>query len=247
MLIRITNHCTMGCSHCMIDKSGPDGEHMSLETYEKALELSYLLGARALIISGGEPFDHPDVFKFIALAQARSFITMVTTNGLFALNPEMRRMAVQSGAMVQVTNDPRYYGRNLGLVREIFTENGFAFEDHIRQIFPCRRTEESGITPTRHSPMCFNMRSATRAYDIISAISVLQMQGKLCSPSINVDGSVRAGEADTCFKLGTVDSTEGDLDEAYRTMRCNRCGLMDNLGPKYLAAIGEVAECRERA
>jgi len=247
MLIRITNHCTMGCKHCMIDASGPDGEHMSLETYEKSLELSYLLGARALILSGGEPFDHPDVFKFIALAQARSFITLITTNGLFALDPEMRRMAAQSGAMIQVTNDPRYYPRYLGLVREIFTDNDFSFEDHIQQIFPCRRTREAGIPSTRYSPMCFNMRSATRAYDIISAISVLQTQGKLCSPSINIDGSVRAGETDTCFKLGTVDSTEGDLDEAYRTMHCNRCGLVKNLGPNHLAAIGEGKECLKSA
>ena len=239
MLIRVTNKCTMGCSHCMIDGSSPDGEHMTTEIFDKALQLSYLIGARAIILSGGEPFDHPDIFELIAKTQGRGFVTMVASNGLFALDSEMRNRVARCGALIQVTNDPRYYPRNLSIIRSLFEENDFAFEDHIRLIFPCRRTKASGFEPTRQSPMCFNLRSVTRSYDLISALSLLQMQGKLCSPSINVDGTVRAGEADTCFKLGTVDSVEGDLDEAIRTMHCNRCGLQDNLQPPYLEAIGE--------
>jgi hypothetical protein len=223
----------------MIDASSPDGEHMTKTTFAKALEISYLLGSRAIILSGGEPFDHPDIFDLISLAQERRFIVMVTSNGLFALDPEMRQRARGCGAMIQITNDSRYYGRDLSLIRKIFTDNNFSFEDRIRLIFPCRRTKKAGIAPTRLSPMCFNMRSATRSYDIISAVSVLQIQGKICSPSINVDGSIRAGETDTCFKLGTVDSTEADLDEAYRNMKCNRCGLIDNLDDQHRSAIGE--------
>lgn len=239
MLIRVTDKCTMGCIHCMIDKSSPKGEHMTLETFDKALLLSYLLGARFIILSGGEPFDHPAIFDIIAKTQAHGFITMVASNGLFALDPDMRQQAARSGAMIQITNDPRYYPRDLRLVQEIFTDQGWSFEDHIRLIFPCRRTKTAGLDPTRQSPTCFNLRSATLQYDLISAIIVLQNQGKLCSPSINTDGSIVAGESDTCFKIGTVDSTEGELDDSLRTIHCNRCGLQHNLEPRYLTAIGE--------
>jgi hypothetical protein len=68
---------------------------------------------------------------------------------------------------------------------------------------------------------------------------LLALQGRICCPSINIDGTVVAGETDTCHPIGTVDSTMEEIEEALRTMHCNRCGLVKNLQPKYLEAIGE--------
>jgi sulfatase maturation enzyme AslB (radical SAM superfamily) len=59
MLIRVTNKCTMGCRHCMIEASAPDGEHMTSEMFEKALDISSLLYSHVILLSGGEPFEHP--------------------------------------------------------------------------------------------------------------------------------------------------------------------------------------------
>jgi len=213
---------------------------MTTEIFDKALQLSYLIGARAIILSGGEPFDHPDIFELIAKTQGRGFVTMVASNGLFALDSEMRNRVARCGALIQVTNDPRYYPtKPLHHPKPLRGERLRIRGPHPADLPPAVAPRRLGSSPPVRAPMCFNLRSVTRSYDLISALSLLQMQGKLCSPSINVDGTVRAGEADTCFKLGTVDSVEGDLDEAIRTMHCNRCGLQDNLQPPYLEAIGE--------
>jgi hypothetical protein len=128
----------------------------------------------------------------------------------------------------------------MDLIRDECDRDRWSFTDQITHIFPCRRTREAGIESNRKAPSCFNIRSVSRQYDIISAIAALGgTRGEFCKPSIDVDGSIRAGETDTCFKIGTVDSTENDLDEALRTMRCNRCGLVNKLDNMHLEAIGE--------
>lgn len=239
MIIRITNKCSMGCSHCMIEASAPDGEHMTAEMFDKALRICGLLYSHVILLSGGEPFEHPDIFEMIDKAQKQKFMPIVTSNGLFVLEQEKKLRALASGAMIQVTNDPKYYPRNLELIRGAFTQKHWHFQNHVSHIFPCRRTKEASIESNRTAPPCFNLRSITRANDIITAIITLGTMGRFCQPSIDVDGSIRAGETDTCYKIGTVDSTEGELDEALRTMRCDRCGLLNQLDATHLKAIGE--------
>ena len=234
----------MGCSHCFIEASSPEGEHMSLTTYERALRITRLLHSHVVIISGGEPFEHPDIFTMIDKAIGQEFVTIVATNGLALLDQKTRDRARATGAYLQISNDQRFYPRNLQPVQHVFEGPRFAFEMHIRTIVPCRRTREAGIEANRKSPMCFNLRSITRNYDIIRAISMLEMEGRFCSPSINIDGSIRASEADTCVKLGTIASTEIELDQALRNMTCARCGLVDKLDEKHLAAIGEKPRCQ---
>jgi hypothetical protein len=60
----------------------------------------------------------------------------------------------------------------------------------------------------------------------------------MCTPSVNIDGTIVAGEADTCHHLGTVSSTVADIEEALCTMTCNKCGLGKLLSPMHLEAIG---------
>lgn len=240
MLIRITNKCTMGCSHCLIESSSPDGEHMSLEKFDEALRVTHLLHSRVVVISGGEPFEHPDIFSIIAETKNREFVTIVTSNGLFALDPEKRRMAKASGANIQITNDPRFYPRKLDLVQHLFEHKNWSFTNHVPTIISCRRTREAGIKPNRKAPSCFNIRSLAREYDIISAVSILEFKGRFCTPSIDADGSIRAGESDTCVKIGEIEySTEDELNETLRTMICRKCGLVNNLDDAHLKAIGE--------
>lgn len=243
MLIRITNRCTMGCKHCMIDASGPDGEHMGLDVFRQAIEFADSCEAKAILISGGEPFEHPDIGEVLAICaetqKRRHLPITICSNGLFALDKDKHDLACRSGLIIQVTNDQRFYGRNLSLIRHMFDLPGMCFEDNIRVIMPCRRTKENNIASSRVSPLCFNLRSATRTLGIIRGLAELEMRGRFCTPSINVDGSILAGEADTCHKIGDVSMRLEAVEDTIKTIRCNKCGLLDNLSPLHRAAIGE--------
>ena len=243
MLIRVTNRCTMGCKHCMIDASGPEGGHMNLETLKQALAFAEACKVRVLIVSGGEPFEHPEIASVLRMCadfQVRTAtVVTVCSNGVFALDEEKFALADRCGLVVQVTNDKRYYGRDLWLIKHKFDRPLMCFEDRIRSIVPCRRTRENGIQPTRLSPMCYNLRSAVRAVGFEKALSALEAYGKYCTPSVNVDGSICAGEMDTCFKIGDVSMKPEDLVDGVRGVRCSKCGLRGNLSPFHRAAIGE--------
>jgi hypothetical protein len=229
----------------MIDASSPSGDHMGLDVFEKVLSFAEACRTRVLIVSGGEPFEHPDIAKILSMCaefQVRTAtVITVCSNGLFALDDEKLALAEHSGLIIQVTNDKRYYGRDLWLIKHKFDRPLMCFEDRIQLIVPCRRTKENNIPATRISPMCFNLRSAVRTLGFENGLIALEANGKYCTPSINIDGGVVAGEADTCFRIGDVSMRPSELTGRVREMRCGRCGLRAHLSGAHRAAIGEQA------
>lgn len=235
------------CSHCMIEGVSPEGEHMDLEMYRKSLNLLKNCGSHAAMISGGEPTLHEDILDYIDLALSYGLLTMLITNGT-RLNEdkpfqdEIRKMAKPGNMfLVQVTHDDRFYPNKLEWNMELKNER-IEFVDRITYLFPCRRAKENNITsvPSKMYPGCFNLRSLTRNNaQFPFSLQIVEARGRFCCPSIDVDGTVRAGEVDTCHAIGTVDSELGELDSALIDMRCNNCGLVDNLDRAHLKAIGE--------
>lgn len=260
MLIRITNHCVMGCSHCMIEGSGPEGEHMSREVFEDALRLSVKLGSRILCISGGEPTEHPEFELYMgALRQLYHrfdyrFMIVVMTNGLFALDSERRaafdRALVELPCHVQVTNDPRYYGRDLSLVAHLFERPGWSFTSKLPGgLMPCRRVREHQLDAehgheAKKYPACTNLACNVGRMGLRNAIQALEFQDRACCPSINVDGTVRLGETDTCLEIGTVTDEPDELEQRINKASCNRCKLWGNV-PTEIAKLAPVGMRRE--
>lgn len=230
MLIRITNRCHMGCSHCMVD-AGPEGEHMSIDTFRQVLEFCRT-DIPILLISGGEPSEHPDILGLLRMAKRARYKTAFLTNGVFLRErPGLaRRIKKFCSIGLQVTNDPRYYPQRL--------PSGTKCET-LRTIAPFGRALKNGIPTTRMSPFCFNIRSATRYIgSYVGALQHLRWEMRMCSPSVNVDGTVVAGEAPSCCRLGTVWSSLDQITRSLINMQCNKCGLENNLEPKYREVIG---------
>jgi len=249
VLIRITNRCTMGCPHCVIDSSGPKGAHMTEETFEEALKFREVIGSRIVVVSGGEPTEHPQFFglmrKAVATVPDHVCAFVVASNGLFALDDfkyeRMCRLVDDSQGFitVQVTNDVKYYPRSLAHIQSRFQRPNWAFVDSLFQLTPCRRTRENNLTATRRAPLCFNLRAHTRIGGLASAVAGLEGLMRACCPSINIDGTVRAGEGDTCHELGDVRSEFETIEEKLVLMRCGACGLRNNLKDYEKELIGE--------
>jgi len=256
MLIRITNKCTMGCSHCMIDASSPDGEHMKMDVFKRALKFARASGSLGLLLSGGEPFEHPQLEEMVSLAKKNVTVVIVATNGLFTLDPGKLKMANRLDAFIQVTNDERYYPKRIDeskikdmMIGKPKGRRGVSLEKDVRIMYGCKRSKAAGYKSTRISPFCFNLRSITRRMGFREAISMLEYSGKFCSPSINVDGTIVAGEADTCFPIGDVQDNQVSfykkteaVEKALKKMKCNLCGLVNNLDEEHANAIGEINE-----
>ena len=253
MLIKITNMCHAGCSHCMED-SVPNGPHMSEDTFRRALaftrrveEPAWALGVKPLVLlSGGECSEHPEFLKFIELVEQAQMLPLLITNGMWLSDEKLRDAVLRPGRNigVQVTNDARYYPTSPTRV----DDPRIVYVDSLTLLLPlgrlARKKGERALR-TRKAPSSFNLRSVTRALGSFSAaVCMLRARAATglsgnCIPSISDDGSVMAGETRNCWKLGTVDSTDAALTQAVLDMgACNRCGLESNLTRDQKLAIG---------
>lgn len=232
MLVRITNKCMMACSHCLVNAI-PDGGHMAIETFTQTIDLLQRLRIDLIMLSGGEPTDHPDFLKYVRFAKSCGFTTAILSNGMFLDNEKYREEILALGCLIQITNDPRYYPRRITRIEHPL----ISYETKLRTLVALGRSKEN---IGRKAPGSFNFRSLVRSIRSVSgAIATLRVHGKMCTPSINADGSVVAGESPECFKIGTVHSTETELlDNVLAMKHCNRCGLESILDPPYRRAIG---------
>ena len=240
MLIRITNHCTMGCSHCFTE-STPKGEHMTRDTFVKAMTLAKALGDPMFLISGGEPTDHPEVVEFLRMAMHMGSHTSLLSNGMWLTDPKFdpkaRQEILDTVDVIQVTNDDRYYPRRIEQVKH----PKIGYETRIRQVSPFGRAKTNGIESARQSPLCFNLRSFARSFKSLpAAIMSQRLRGSFCTPTISVNGDVLAGESTSCGAIGTVYDSIETLNAGIIGLKCNRCGLVDGLPPTHKQAIGEI-------
>lgn len=237
MLIRITNACTMGCSHCLVDAK-PHGEMMAQETFEDALDLAHALYSPIILISGGEPTMHPNILSMLKEARVGSpgMTFLLLSNGEFLHEKptEWVHELLDLVDGVQVTHDARFYPRR---VRE-FDHKKVIHETAIRQVTPLGRASDFPVADSCKAPQCFNLRSATRSLGLAFAVKHLRSMGKFCTPSIDPDGSVRAGESPFCCKIGDVNSSVRDMEHELRKPPCNKCKAVCKLSDAAKKAVG---------
>jgi len=235
MLVRITHHCTMHCSHCMIEAT-PDGEHMTVDVFRHTLDYVHRMQSPWIFLSGGEPTDHPDILPLLQMAKDHGLVVLLMSNGLFLEGTNRRDEILDLVHTVQVTNDPRFYPLQIHM--PVHPKVGY--ETQIRQVAPFGRALTNKLACTRLSPFCFNLRSLTRLYhDVLYALQHQRARGAFCSPSVNLDGTVVAGEAPSCSPIGTVRDTSEVLTRNICNLTCTRCGLINNCSQDQKRAVGE--------
>ena len=250
MLVKVTNYCSAGCSHCMED-STRRGTHMTEETFRKALSFTKRIERVALeagcppmlLLSGGECTEHPEIVRFVEIVVEEGFFPLLITNGLWLANEELRAALLRPEwpkMLVQVTNDDRFYPQPLPVRVE---DRRIVYSERLPGgLLPLGRAARRRGEDQKKAPSSFNLRSITRSMRAVAFIRARALLGGLngqCTPSVCDNGDVMAGESRNCFRIGTVDSSEEELTRALVDMKCNRCGLVGNLTHEQKRAIGE--------
>lgn len=243
MLIRITNRCSMGCSHCLAD-ARPEGEHMSRDVFEAVLEFICRIKLPIVYLTGGEPVDHPELFDFLDGATKRNISVFVLSNGMFLRDPIFTLEFLERVQGVQVTNDPRFYPLSIpcitdGQVKSLVREK-VSYQTQLSCIASFGRAVTNKLAVDRIAPFCFNFRSIIRKMrSFLDTLYMLRAHRKHCTPSVNINGTIVAGEAPSCHIVGSVSDAFDTLTQNACEMTCNKCGLVDNLSMPLKTAIGE--------
>jgi hypothetical protein len=200
---------------------------MTHHTFEQALRFCRRYEPRPslVLLSGGEPTEHPRFYDMVRQAgrELKRCVIIVASNGRWLDDDRVRDRYLDLGVMFQVTNDPRFYPRP---IRIVYHPN-LKYEHRIGSVAPQGRAARNNIEGTRQSPGCFNLRSANLKLRFGKAIQLLRTQRKFCTPAIEPDGSVTAGESTDCQRIGNVWDDEQTLTRGlYRHCWCR---LVDQL------------------
>lgn len=247
MMIKITEHCSMGCSHCM-NRALPNGKHMDFNTFKKAIEFQRKHGALICLISGGEPTEHPDFTSFIdyALNTLKDTFFVVATNGVWMQDnyDKVEHFSNLYGIRLtfQVTNDARYYPTKVDLTLPVLNQCGNVYSsDKISHIYPQGRALDNGYSWKSKCSRCFNVRAIAHQVEHITLKELIETLGlKVCTPHITINGSIKLGESDLCPVCSHIDKSEEEIMQDILSFRCQGCNHVNNKLPEdYRKLIGE--------
>ena len=255
MLLSITERCRMGCSHCM-DDAKPEGNDMDYKTFKDAIEFNFKYD-NVLIVTGGEPTEHPMFWKFMFYIVKNynnsEHVIIITTNGMNIDNDPSgiiyERMVklnkIFKGLLYwQVSIVPEYYKIKINEDCNTFKVDNVQIDRELAGIYPQGRAVKNNI-PIKNTKAskCFNLRSLIRnnKYSFSNAITALRVTGKFCTPQISYDGKIKLGESLLCPPVSSIYDDIEDITNSIYNFKCSGCNILnDKLPYKYLKAIGEV-------
>lgn len=254
MLIKLTNKCSIGCIHCLSDCKPDSNEHMNNETLNTLLD--FLINNNIysnIIISGGEPTEHPKFEEYIKIIINRLKtikklkIITITTNGFWILdNIDKSKSIVNMSdnytkVFFQISTDDRYYPKKINKTKRIWREDGFIFcDDCVEQIYPIGRAKDNNIYTNRLSSQCTNIKLLRNQLyiknnykvnpDFIDIIHILENKGKFCTPSINYNGDICIGESSLCTPMSSIFKTKDEINNDFWSFECHRCDFINEKG-----------------
>ncbi|MBP7963564.1 MAG: radical SAM protein [Caldilineaceae bacterium] len=89
----VTNHCNLGCKHCLVDAGRKLENELSTEEALDLVDTCVNLGVQNLGILGGEPLMRPDLFAVMDYAISKKLAVTLTTNALLIDDATASRMA----------------------------------------------------------------------------------------------------------------------------------------------------------
>lgn len=237
MILNITNRCQMGCYHCM-ENATPDGDHMTLEIFEQPLDFIDKIKPKVLLVSGGEPLEHPDFFHIMdkLLERFSGKQIVLTSNGMFLDNKELRDRVLKLGVLVQITNDPRYYPKRINMN---IKHPSITYATRIESLYPQGRAIHKKPINCK-APKCFNLRSIARSRsNMVDVIECMEELFKFCTPMIGATGHIYPGESKTCKNIGNVYDSLQQIHTNLIAFRCNDCKMFNNIPVGHRKHVGE--------
>lgn len=259
MLIQITNHCTLGCPHCM-QCASENGQHMSPEVFAKALEFGAWSDNYIYNISGGEPTEHPMFEQFIEQLAAHIAAhphPKMQDFPVFTIesNGEWIRSTQKVQAVKRILKQPRLVGLQISSFRGLYSNYNFIqkYKQKVKALSRkvciaderiismqdlgrAHTTTDSSIRQqidnNPYYMSCLNGCLASKQVGTLNeAIDGFMSRGHSCKPLVDWQGNVHWSESICCPSYGNVltDPFETIWKNLKNALPCGKCHGYKNL------------------
>ena len=237
MKVDITYKCSMCCSHCLSDCK-PEGQEMSVEMFQSVIDFHKKYNINAIILTGGEIFEHSEVKKIISMAAENFEYVALLTNGkilsqneeLFSFVQEIQRKRSKKHVKIQVTNDHRFYPQILDSTQIYKLKKlGVSEIDRVSGLYPQGRAliNHSDAKWLTVAPKCVNVRLLAKQgiKNFYELLNTLNTAGKFCTPTIAPDGSIKLGESALCPDCVHINDDSDKIIEKIKKFDCRQCKI----------------------
>lgn len=234
MIIQITNRCHMGCSHCM-QCSSPDGANMTTGTFFEAVKFAERSNAHVILLTGGEPTEHPDFEDMVATCCRKFVMVMITTNGMWIDTPEkvdamQRLFARYDNLTTQITNISKYYPKSVDIqqIKDLFGCKAFFETEHLNLLALGRAAQDPVLVRESESSLgtmsCFSSALVSAQLPYQMAIANMESRGKFCHPLVDYRGNLHWSESCQCPSFAHLsDGFDEICRKAHAWRPCLQC------------------------
>lgn len=230
MLIKITEKCSMGCSHCM-NRASTNGKHMDFDTFKKVISFQEKYGGSFCILSGGEPTEHPDFENYIiyALSNYTGFITVATNGVWMQTHYDFVKYLYDNynkNIMWQVSTVDEYYPIKIDTSLPVFQIPNVIVCTKIEHIYPMGRALDNNLQWESKASKCTNIRLIMKQLQIKRldlAIGMMAIKGFFCTPQISIYGEIKLGESDLCPVCSHIDKSMEEISNDILNFHCHNC------------------------
>lgn len=239
----------MGCSHCM-NNTTPHGEHMDFGTFMNVIDFQKKYGGPICFITGGEPFEHPEFWRFIWYAMSELPMTLITiaTNGVAMADPKNTKLILQACEekhliSFQVSTDSRYYPTRIDTSLPVYHLKNVTLITKIPKIYPQGRAKTNNLDWQAIGSKCFNVRAITKQLpnpSLSDIVIALFAHNRICTPHIDIYGGIKLGESDLCPTCSSIYKRDEEIVQDILSFKCSKCKHVNaNLRKEMRTLIGE--------
>ena len=240
MMLQVSNRCRMMCPHCM-DDSRPDGGLMDMHTLRNALAFASAAKLRHVVISGGEPTEHPDLLNFCKEVSKAGLAFSLCSNGMWLGDEKAEwraeRIAKLRGFVgMQIYSNPKWYRihndtvaryrvqeqrwRGLGIGLDL---NDIRSMSDIGRARTCEAAMEE-VRRSKYHNMCLTAHlTAVQSGSLEQFFRLMLSQFKSCTPMVDWKGLFHMSESCLCPHIADINSDSPET--IWERMRSSRpCG-----------------------
>ena len=231
----------MGCPHCM-DDSNPNGGMMTHETFAKALAFAKDNGVYHLLISGGEPTEHPALVDFCNAINNTHIVFSIASNGMWLGNllceGDIKRISKMKNFVGgQLYSNPKWYPLHKDICRRYEESKGkWAALKWVLDTTDIRAMSDIGraktnpnaleeVKSSHYHNMCLtSCITAAQVNSLEDFFHMMLMQHRFCSPMVDYNGDIHMSESCLCPSIGCNVNTH-TYEQIWSAMKMFRpCG-----------------------